>query len=216
MTISFKDIPKNKRYGYCGVSSKEQARNSSLDTQKSELIQTAVAEQNIFTEIGSVTEFIKKQLVFCNLIENRLKRGDCLIITKINRCSRNTLSFLQLKSQLSKKHVHSRVLELPEKYFKKSPSDKLVFIFLAAIAEFKTVRWLVYQLQGIQAAKKKNKYKDRKTVINKKLIDEVEKYYNSKVPVIEIARITARSRNTIYKILKEELGYISNRLVKNN
>jgi hypothetical protein len=37
MTISFKDIPENKRYGYCRVSSKEQARNSSLDTQKSKL-----------------------------------------------------------------------------------------------------------------------------------------------------------------------------------
>ena len=53
-------------------------------------------------------------------------------------------------------------------------------------------------------------------MINKKLIDEVEKYYNLKVPVTEIARITARSRSTIYKVLKEELGYISNRLVKND
>ena len=49
-----------------------------------------------------------------------------------------------------------------------------------------------------------------------KKIDEVEKYYNLKVPVTEIARITARSRSTIYKVLKEELGYISNRLVKND
>ena len=63
--------------------------------------------------------------------------------------------------------------------------------------------------------KKKNKYKGRKTVINKKLINEVEKYYNLKVPVTEIARITGRSRSTIYKVLKEELGYVSNRLVKN-
>ena len=53
-------------------------------------------------------------------------------------------------------------------------------------------------------------------MINKKLIDEVAKYYNLKVPVTEIARITARSRSTIYKVLKEELGYISNRLVKND
>ena len=29
----------------------------------------------------------------------------------------------------------------------------------------------------------------------------------------EIARITGKSRSKIYKVLKEELGYISNRLV---
>lgn len=58
MTISFKDIPENRRYGYCRVSSKEQARNSSLDTQKSELIRVGVPEENIYIEIGSATDVI--------------------------------------------------------------------------------------------------------------------------------------------------------------
>lgn len=126
---------------------------SSLDTQKSELIRAGVSEQNIRTEVGSATESIKKRPVFYNLIENQLKEGDFLIITKIDRCSRNTLSFLQL----SEKHIHFRVLELPEKYFKESPSDKLVSTALAAIAEFETARRLERQLQDIEAAKKKNK-----------------------------------------------------------
>ncbi len=69
-------------------------------------------------------------------------------------------------------------MELPEKYFKESPSDKLVSTALAAIAEFETARRLEGQLQGIEAAKKKNKYKGRKTVINNELIKKVEKYYN--------------------------------------
>lgn len=103
---------------------------------------------------------------------------------------------------------------MPEKYFKESPSDKLVSTTLAAIAKFETARRLERQLQGIEAAKKKNKYKGRKTIINNELIKKVEKYYNLKVPVIEIARIIGRSRSTIYNVLKKELGYISNRLVK--
>jgi len=100
-----------------------------------ELIRAGVPEQNILTEVGSATESVNKRPVFYNLIENQLKEGDCLIITKIDRCSRNTLSFLQFRSQLSDKHVHFRVLELPEKYFKESPSDKFVSTALAAIAE---------------------------------------------------------------------------------
>ena len=32
--------------------------------------------------------------------------------------------------------------------------------------------------------------------------------------VTQIVKITGRSRNTIYKVLKEHLGYVSNRLVQ--
>ena len=32
--------------------------------------------------------------------------------------------------------------------------------------------------------------------------------------VSQIVKITGKSRNTIYKVLKEELGYVSNRLIK--
>ena len=64
--------------------------------------------------------------------------------------------------------------------------------------------------------KVKNKYTGRKSVIIKDLIKTIQKYKDLKVSVTEIARITEKSRNTIYKVLKEELGYILNRLVKND
>ena len=37
-----------------------------------------------------------------------------------------------------------------------------------------------------------------------------EEYKNLGVSVTEITRITGKSRSTIYKVLKKELGYISN------
>jgi DNA invertase Pin-like site-specific DNA recombinase len=102
------------------------------------------------------------------LINQILKEGDLLAVTKLDRCSRNTLSFLQLKNQLAEKGVAFWVLDLPRDYLENSPSSQLISTALAAIAEF------------------------------------------------EIARITGKSRSTIYKVLKEELGYVSNRLVKND
>ena len=70
-------------------------------------------------------------------------------------------------------------------------------------------------MQGISAAKKAGKYRGRKTVIKKKLIAEV-KYLkqNKMLSISQIVKITGRSRNTIYKVLKDHLGYVSNRLVK--
>ena len=57
---------------------------------------------------------------------------------------------------------------------------------------------------------------DEKTVIDKKLISQVQDLKENKnLSITEISKITGRARNTIYKILKEELNYIPyNRLVK--
>ena len=95
--------------------------------------------------------------------------------------------------------------------------NKLISTNLAAIATFENERRKERQRQGIQAAKKNGKYLGRKTVITKKLIAQVQDLKeNKKLSITEIAKITGRGRNTIYKVLKEELNYIPyNRLVKN-
>ena len=72
-----------------------------------------------------------------------------------------------------------------------------------------------WQKQGIQAAQKKGKYTGRKTVINQTLIQKVKDLKENKnLSVTEIAKLIGISRPTIYKVLKNELGYVSNRLIK--
>ena len=95
--------------------------------------------------------------------------------------------------------------------------NKLISTNLAAIATFENERRKDRQRQGIAAAKKAGKYAGRKTVITKKLIDQVQDLKENKnLSITQIAKVTGRGRNTIYKILKEELNYIPyNRLVKN-
>ena len=214
MTLDFNEISQNKRYGYARVSSREQAENSSLESQKAELMKLGVLEENIYLEIGSATDAIENRPIFFKLINQILKKGDLLIVTKLDRCSRNTLSFLQLKNQLAEKGVAFWVLDLTRDYLENSPSSQLISTALAAIAEFETARRKERQRQGIEAAKEKRKYTGRKSVITKDLIKIVEKYKDLGVSVTEIARITGKSRSTIYKVLKEHLGYVSNQLVK--
>jgi len=95
--------------------------------------------------------------------------------------------------------------------------NKLIATNLAAIATFENERRKERQRQGIQAAKKNGKYLGRRTVIDKKLISQVQDLKENKnLSITEISKITGRARNTIYKILKEELNYVPyNRLVKN-
>lgn len=209
----FQEISQNHRYGYVRVSSKSQESNSSIDSQKHELIQNGILEKNIFIEIGSAADSIQNRPIFQNLIESKLKANDLLMVTKIDRCSRDTLSFLRLQEKLLKKSVTFISLDMP--YSTDLAVNKLIATNLAAVATFENERRKERQRQGIAAAKKAGKYRGRKTVITKKLIAEV-KYLkqNKMLSVSQIVKITGRSRNTIYKVLKEHLGYIPNRLVK--
>jgi DNA invertase Pin-like site-specific DNA recombinase len=210
----FEEIPKNCRYAYARVSSKSQEENSSLETQKQEFIQQGVPKKNIRVEVGSAADPIRERPVFQKLIEEELQENDLLLVTKIDRCSRNTLDFLKLQEKLFKKSVTFIALDLP--YSNDRAVNKLIATNLAAIATFENERRQERQRQGILAAKKAGKYAGRKTVITKKLIAEVQDLKeNKKLSITQIAKITGRGRNTIYKILKEELNYVPyNRLVK--
>ena len=210
----FHEIPKNCRYGYARVSSKSQEDNSSLEAQKEEFIQQGVPKKNIRFEVGSAADPLKERPVFQKLIDQELKENDLLLVTKIDRCSRNTLEFLKLQEKLFNKSVTFIALDLP--YSKDMAVNKLISTNLAAIATFENERRKERQRQGIQAAKKNGKYFGRKTVIDKKLISQVQDLKENKnLSITEISKITGRARNTIYKILKQELNYIPyNRLVK--
>ena len=211
----FEEIPKNCRYAYARVSSKSQEDNSSLEFQKQEFLRLGVPKKNIRVEVGSAADSIQDRPIFYHLIENELKENDLLLVTKIDRCSRNTFEFLKLQKKLFEKSVTFIALELP--FSNDMAVNQLIATNLAAIATFENERRKERQRQGIQAAKKNGKYLGRKTVIDKKLIDEVKYLKETKhLSITQVAKITGRARSTIYKILKEELNYIPyNRLVKN-
>ena len=203
----------NKKYGYARVSSQSQQTNSSLESQKQELIQKGILESNIIIEVGSAANEIKNRPGFQNLIQNVLKEGDTLVVTKIDRCARNTLEFLKLQDILFKRKIQFISLDLP--YSEDLNINKLISTTLSSIAEFETNRRKERQMQGISQAKKAGKYRGRKTVIDDKLISEVKHLKQQKMlSVTQIVKITGKSRNTIYKVLKDHLGYVPNRLVQ--
>ena len=204
----------NKKYGYIRVSSKSQESNSSIKYQKEQLIQNGIQPENIRIEVGSATNEIKNRLVFQKLIQEELKSNDLLMVTKIDRCSRNTLEFLKLQDILFKKNITFVALDLPTSI--DLATNKLIATTLSGIAEFENNRRKERQKQGIRAAQQQGKYTGRKTIINQTLIQKVKNLKENKnLSVTEIAKVLGISRPTIYKILKQELNYVPyNRLVK--
>jgi DNA invertase Pin-like site-specific DNA recombinase len=177
------------------------------------LIQNGIEEQNILVEVGSAANEIKNRPVFQKLMNEKLQENDLLMVTKIDRCSRNTLEFLKLQDILFKQNITFVALDLPTSV--DLATNKLIATTLSGIAEFENERRKERQKQGIRAAQKEGKYQGRKTLINQTLITKVKDLKeNKKLSVTEIARLIGVSRPTIYKVLKNELGYVSNRLVK--
>ena len=118
-----------------------------------------------------------------------------------------------MQDALFKRNITFVALDLPNSL--DLATNRLIATTLSGIAEFENNRRKERQRQGIQAAKQAGKYKGRKSVINKALITKVKDLKeNKKLSVTEIAQLTGKSRPTVYKILKQELGYVSNRLVK--
>jgi DNA invertase Pin-like site-specific DNA recombinase len=202
-----------KKYGYVRVSSKSQEFNSSIESQKQLLIQNGIEEQNILVEIGSAANEIKNRPVFQKLMNQKLQENDLVMVTKIDRCSRNTLEFLKLQDVFFKRNITFVALDLPTSV--DLATNKLIAITLSGIAEFENNRRKERQIQGIRAAQEEGNYMGRKSVITKTLIQKVKDLKeNSNLSVTEISRVIGISRPTIYKVLKNELGYVSNRLVK--
>jgi len=148
-------------------------------------------------------------------MQEELKPNDLLMVTKIDRCSRNTLEFLKLQDILKKKYITFVALDLPTSI--DLATNKLISTTLSGIAEFENNRRKERQKEGIRAAQKERKDQRRKTMITQTLIQKVKNLKETKkLSVTEIARLLGISRPTVYKILKEELNYIPyNRLVKN-
>jgi len=201
------------KYGYARVSSKSQEDNSSLKGQKEQLIENGILEENILVEVGSAANEIKNRPIFQILINQKLQEGDVLMVTKIDRCSRNTLEFLKLQDILFRRKIEFISLDLPHS---DDPAiNRLIATTLSSIAEFENNRRKERQKKGIQAAQKEGKYQGRKTIIDKTLIQKVRYLKEEKnLSVIDISKVTGVSNPTIYKILKKYLGYVPNRLVK--
>ena len=69
-----------------------------------------------------------------------IKAGDSLVVTKLDRVSRNTLAFLTIRALLTKKSANLVILDMPQDYDANLASHELSSTLLAAVAEFESLR----------------------------------------------------------------------------
>ena len=179
--------------GYARVSTSSQNLENQIDQLKS------AGCEKIFSEKKSgKNETDRKQF---KIMMEFIREGDVLFITKLDRLARSVIDLQNIAKFLEEKNVNLKVLN--QNIDTTSPSGRLLFTMLGAIAEFE--RDLINERvrEGIEAAKAKGVKFGRKAILSLKEKKAIYKQHEKGKSVTWLSSFFHVARNTIYRALKD-------------
>ena len=184
------------KYGYARVSTAGQ----DLQTQIETLTQQGCKQENIYAEKFTGTK--TKQRKELQRLLDKLKTGDELIVTKLDRLGRKTADIIKLIDELLKQGIVVNVLNMGR--LDNSPSGKLMTTVVLAFAEFERDMIVQRTTEGKAYARKHNKnFKEGRP--RRKITDRYRKVYDYKQTHTykETELMSGLSRSTIQRIVKQ-------------
>ncbi|MDQ2091058.1 recombinase family protein [Marimonas arenosa] len=181
--------------GYARVSSEGQ----SLEVQTAALEKAGVAKRHLYAEKASGTKREGRDQL--EHLLRSLRKGDCVVITRLDRLARSTQDLLTIAAQIEEAGADLTALEQPINTA--SPEGRLFFTMLSAFGEFETEIRKERQREGIAAAKAKgadSPYKGRPASID---AEKVRQLREEGVGPAEIARRLGISRQSVYRLSRQ-------------
>jgi DNA invertase Pin-like site-specific DNA recombinase len=186
--------------GYARVSTTGQ----SLDRQKGELVAAGV--QMIYAEVGSGRKGADRPQ-WEELLRS-LRAGDTLMVTELSRLGRSTSQLSQLADDLSERSVALRILNLG--IDTGTPSGRLVYQIIAAVAEMERELLIERTHSGLAASRARGRKGGRKREFSPAAVRKAQEQYDKgELSVSEIARLAGVSRQTLYRYLEIDSGHRS-------
>ena len=121
-----------------------------------------------------------------------------LSVTKLDRLARSVAHLVSLGERLDAKGVSLKVLE--QAIDTSTPTGRLMFNMLGAIAQFERELMLERQREGVAKAKAEGKYRGRAPTARAKA-SEVRRLHSESVGATEIAKRLRISRASVYRVL---------------
>ena len=128
-----------------------------------------------------------------------VRDGDVLVVTKLDRLARSTRDLLNIANTLEKKSVGLLVLD--QQIDTRTPTGKLLFTMLGAIAEFENDIRKDRQVQGITLARRNGVKFGRKSALNTRQISELRQRRSEGVQISELMSAYSLSKASIYRYL---------------
>jgi DNA invertase Pin-like site-specific DNA recombinase len=123
---------------------------------------------------------------------------DALVVTKLDRLARSVSHLVAIGEKLDANGVSLKVLE--QAIDTSTPTGRLMFNMLGAIAQFERDLMLERQRKGVAKAKAEGKYKGRAPTARAKAA-EVRRLCVEGVGATEIARRLGIGRASVYRVL---------------
>lgn len=174
--------------GYARVSSIGQTLDVQLDKLKH--------CQKVFQEKKSGTSSKRPRLNACL---EYVREGDVLVITKLDRLARSTLDLCQIAAELERKQVDLQVLD--QSIDTTTPTGRLLFNMLGAIAQFETEIRAERQREGIEKAKQKGVRFGPQQKLTPEQVAELKKRRNQGELIRVLMKDYQLSKSSVYRYL---------------
>ena len=176
------------KYGYARCSTQSQ----DLEIQRNALLAAGcevVREEKVSgtslkgrSELNTLLEFLRK--------------GDELVVTRIDRLARSMRDLQNIVYELTEKGVHLSATE--QSINTSTPEGKCFLDMLGVFAEFETRLRHERQIEGIKKAKEKGVYKGRKQTVD---VAKIKELASEGLMKTEIAKRLGVGRATVYRAL---------------
>ena len=183
------------KYGYARVSSLGQDLDTQIQMLKNENC------DEIFSE--KITSNINKKIKRNELdkLIDKLKIGDTLVVTKLDRLARSTQQALTLIQELFEREVNIHILNIGR--IENTPTGRLIFTVFSAFAEFERELIVERMHEGKQLAKLDPNFKEGRpkkyTKNQRNHAVNLLKQYSYK----QVEDMTGISKTTLWRYKKE-------------
>ena len=184
-------------YGYARVSTRNQLYGNSLEQQENELRMAGAVE--IYKDAFTGTKEHRPEF---DKLMDKLRAGDCLMVTKLDRLARSFLQGSRIISDLIDRDVRVHILNIG--IMDNTPSSKLIKNVFFAFAEFERDMILERTSSGKELAKLKDDFREgRPKKFSKQQIQlalELLASHSYK----EVEQMTGISKSTLIRAKKQE------------
>lgn len=186
-------------YGYARVSTKGQAKDGNSLESQIELLKSNGAEK-IYSDSFTGTKTDRPNF---NKLINKLKTGDTLIVTKLDRFARSMTQGSELVNELIKRGIKVNILNIG--IMDNTPSSKLIRNIFFSFAEFERDMIIERTQEGKAIAKTKEGFKEGRP-----------KKYTSNQLDNALSMLTVNGGNKSYNEVAELLGISKSTLIREN
>lgn len=183
------------KVGYGRVSTNDQNPSSQQDAL------AAAGVDKTFIEKFTGTKASRPEL---DKARATMRRGDVLVVTRLDRLARSTKDLLNMVSEFEGQGIDLVVLE--QNIDTKTPEGRLFFTMIAAFAEFEHGILVARTLDGLAAARSRGRVGGRKPKMTTNRAAEAKRLYDAGDKTVkEIADLFGVSRPTVYRALEARI-----------